>query len=136
MLPARKIHKAYRKLRKLVEQERPDVVLALPEKVNVWTVLYLLGSGVPVVVSERNDPHRHPESRIKRILRCLVYPFAKASSSRPRKLRAIFRAAFSSAASSSTIRWTRAVSPRGFPASASAPSSLRADCMHRRISIC
>ena len=77
MLPARKIHKAYRKLRKLVEQERPDVVLALPEKVNVWTVLYLLGSGVPVVVSERNDPHRHPESRIKRILRCLVYPFAK-----------------------------------------------------------
>ncbi|MDP3447315.1 MAG: glycosyltransferase [Eubacteriales bacterium] len=76
-LPARKIPKAYRKLRKLVKQERPDVVLALPEKVNVWTVLYLLGTGVPVVVSERNDPHRHPESKIKRVLRRLVYPFAK-----------------------------------------------------------
>mgnify|MGYP003584944021 CR=1 FL=1 len=76
-LPARKIPKAYRKLRKLVKQEQPDVVLAMPEKVNVWTELYLLGTGVPVVVSERNDPHRHPESRIKRILRWLVYPFAR-----------------------------------------------------------
>ena len=76
-LPASKIPKAYRKLRKLVKQEKPDAVLALPEKVNVWTVLFLLGTGVPVVVSERNDPNRHPESRLKRILRCLVYPFAK-----------------------------------------------------------
>jgi glycosyltransferase involved in cell wall biosynthesis len=76
-LPARKIWKAYRKLRKIVKQERPDVVLAMPEKVNVWTVLFLLGTGVPVVVSERNDPHRHPESRVKRVLRRLVYPFAK-----------------------------------------------------------
>ena len=76
-LPTRKIPKAYRKLRKLVKQEQPDVVLAMPEKVNVWTVLFLLGTGVPVVVSERNDPNRHPESRIKRILRCLLYPFAK-----------------------------------------------------------
>lgn len=72
-----KIPHAYKKLRKLVKSERPDVVLALPEKVNVWTVLFLLGTGVPVVVSERNDPHRHPENKIKRMLRFLVYPFAK-----------------------------------------------------------
>lgn len=76
-LPASKIPKAYMKLRKLVKQEKPDLVLALPEKVNVWTVLFLLGIGVPVVVSERNDPNRHPESKIKRILRRLFYPFAK-----------------------------------------------------------
>ena len=75
-LPAKKIPKAYRKLRKIVKQEQPDVVLALPEKVNIWTVLFLLGTGVPVVVSERNDPHRHPESRIKRALRRIVYPYA------------------------------------------------------------
>lgn len=72
-----KIPHAYKKLRKLVKKEQPDVVLALPEKVNVWTVLFLLGTGVPVVVSERNDPHRHPENKIKRMLRWLVYPFAK-----------------------------------------------------------
>ncbi len=72
-----KIPHAYKKLRKLVKKEQPDVVLALPEKVNVWTVMFLIGTGVPVVVSERNDPHRHPENKIKRMLRWLVYPFAK-----------------------------------------------------------
>lgn len=76
-LKSSKIPRAYRKLRKLVKQEKPDLVLALPEKVNVWTVLFLLGSGVPVVVSERNDPHRHPENKTKRLLRRLVYPFAR-----------------------------------------------------------
>lgn len=75
-MAARDVPKAYRKLRALVKAARPDVVLAMPEKVNVWTVLFLLGTGVPVAVSERNDPSRHPESRVKRILRRLIYPFA------------------------------------------------------------
>ena len=70
------VPRAYGRLRALVKRERPDLVLAMPEKVNVWTVLFLLGTGVPVVVSERNDPRRHPESRLKRLLRALVYPFA------------------------------------------------------------
>ena len=70
------IPRVYLALRSLVRKEKPDLVLAMPEKVNVWTVLFLLGSGVPVVVSERNDPNRHPESRIKRMLRTLVYPFS------------------------------------------------------------
>lgn len=74
---SRDIPRVYGALRRLVRRERPDVVLAMPEKVNVWTVLFLLGSGVPVVVSERNDPERHPESRLKRLLRRLVYPFAR-----------------------------------------------------------
>ena len=56
--PSRCIPRAYLALRRLVRRERPDVVLAMPEKVNVWTVLFLLGSGVPVAVSERNDPRR------------------------------------------------------------------------------
>ena len=70
------VPRAYGKLRALVKREQPDLVLAMPEKVNVWTVLFLLGTGVPVVVSERNDPRRHPENRVKRMLRRLIYPFA------------------------------------------------------------
>lgn len=70
------VPKVYGKLRSLVKTERPDLILAMPEKVNVWTVLCLRGTGVPVVVSERNDPRRHPENRIKRALRTLIYPFA------------------------------------------------------------
>lgn len=72
----RDIPRCYFRLRRVVKRERPSVVLAMPEKVNVWTVLALLGTGVPVVVSERNDPARHPESRIKRFLRTLAYPRA------------------------------------------------------------
>lgn len=90
------VPRAYRRLRALVKRERPDAVLAMPEKVNVWTVLFLLGTGVPVVVSERNDPRRHPENRIKRLLRRLVYPFAagfifqtqQAADYFPRRIRA------------------------------------------------
>ncbi len=70
------VPRVYRRLRRLVRRERPDIVLAMPEKVNVWTLLFLLGTGVPVVVSERNDPMRHPERRMKRLLRRLVYPRA------------------------------------------------------------
>lgn len=75
-LSSHNIPRAYRRLRAIVKRTRPDVVLAMPEKVNVWTVLSLLGTGVPVVVSERNDPRRHPVSKLKRALRKLVYPFA------------------------------------------------------------
>ena len=70
------VPRAYRRLRSLVRSDAPDLVLAMPEKVNVWTVLFLLGTNVPVVVSERNDPKRHPENRIKRLLRRVVYPVA------------------------------------------------------------
>ena len=73
---ARDVPKAYLTLLKIAKREHPDLVLAMPEKVNVWTALFLLPLRIPVVVSERNDPRHHPESRIKRILRKMVYPFA------------------------------------------------------------
>ncbi len=74
VLRAREIPAAYGKLRRLVKKEKPDLVLAMPEKVNVWAALFLLGAGVPLVVSERNDPYRHPANRLKRALRKLTYP--------------------------------------------------------------
>ena len=74
-IAGRDVLPVYRALRRLVLSRHPDVVLAMPEKVNVWTVLSMLGTGVPVVVSERNDPRRHPENRLKRFLRLLAYPF-------------------------------------------------------------
>lgn len=73
---AKDVPGVYARLRGLVQSERPDVILAMPDKVNVWTVLSLIGTGVPVIVSERNDPARYPKSKIKRMLRKLVYPFA------------------------------------------------------------
>lgn len=75
-MTGRLIPSVYRRLRTLVKLERPDAVLAMPEKVNVWTVLFLIGTGIPVIVSERNDPRHHPENKFKRFLRWIVYPFA------------------------------------------------------------
>ncbi len=71
------VPKAYRRLYRIALEEKPDLILAMPEKVNVWTVLFLMPLHVPVVVSERNDPRHHPENRIKRAIRWMVYPFAK-----------------------------------------------------------
>ena len=67
----------YRIVRKLVRQEKPDLVLSLPEEIGVYVLLALLGTGIPVYVSERNNPWVMPDVRITRILRTLMYPFAK-----------------------------------------------------------
>lgn len=67
----------YRVVRKLVKQEKPDLVLSLPEEIGVYVLLALLGTGIPVYVSERNNPWVMPDVRITRILRTLMYPFAK-----------------------------------------------------------
>lgn len=67
----------YRTVRKLVRQEQPDLVLSLPEEIGVYVLLALLGTGIPVYVSERNNPWVMPDVTVTRILRSLMYPFAK-----------------------------------------------------------
>ncbi len=67
----------YAALRRFVKRERPDMVLAMPEKVNVWAALALAFSRSPLFVSERNDPHLHPVSRLKRALRPFAYRFVR-----------------------------------------------------------
>lgn len=67
----------YRTVRKLVRQERPDLVLSLPEEIGIYVILALLGTGIPVYVSERNNPWVMPDVKATRILRRLMYPFAK-----------------------------------------------------------
>jgi GalNAc-alpha-(1->4)-GalNAc-alpha-(1->3)-diNAcBac-PP-undecaprenol alpha-1,4-N-acetyl-D-galactosaminyltransferase len=49
-----------RRLRKAVLSTRPDVVISFMDRENVLTVLATSGKRLPVIVSERNDPHyRH-----------------------------------------------------------------------------
>lgn len=65
----------YAHLRKLIKQVAPDVVLSLPEEIGVYVICALLGTGIPVVVSERNNPWVMPDRKVTRILRRLMYPF-------------------------------------------------------------
>ena len=67
----------YRQVRKLVRKLQPDLVLSMPEEIGVYVLLALLGTRIPVYVSERNNPWVMPDVKVTRILRTLMYPFAK-----------------------------------------------------------
>lgn len=67
----------YRQVRKMVLQQNPDLVLSMPEEIGVYVLLALLGTGIPVYVSERNNPWVMPDVKVTRILRKLMYPTAK-----------------------------------------------------------
>ena len=67
----------YRQVRKLVLQQQPDLVLSMPEEIGVYVLLALLGTGIPVYVSERNNPWVMPDVKVTRLLRKLMYPAAK-----------------------------------------------------------
>lgn len=64
-------------LRALVKRQQPDVVLAMPEEVGICVLPALLGCGIPVYVSERNNPWTMPRQPLLRWMRRLVYPLAK-----------------------------------------------------------
>jgi len=66
------------RLRTAVLAATPDVVVSFLDATNVLVLLTLLGSGIPVVVSERVDPRVKPTSGLLRLLRRAVYPLARA----------------------------------------------------------
>lgn len=67
----------YSLLRKTIKSKSPDVVLSLPEDTGIYVILSLIGTGIPVYVSERNNPWVMPDVKLTRILRRIAYPFAK-----------------------------------------------------------
>lgn len=67
--------KKYQNVRKIVKSVSPDIVLSLPEEIGIYVTGALLGTKIPVVVSERNNPWVMPNKKITRFLRTLLYPF-------------------------------------------------------------
>lgn len=66
----------YLKVRKIIKNINPDIVLSMPEEIGIYVIGALLGIKIPVVVSERNNPWVMPYKKITRVLRKLLYPFA------------------------------------------------------------
>lgn len=66
----------YSALRKVVLSDLPNVVLTMPEDTGIYVILALLGTGIPVYVSERNNPWVMPNVKVTRFLRKVAYPFA------------------------------------------------------------
>ncbi len=61
-------------LRKYVKQQKPDVVIPFTEGVYCFTILSLLGTGIPIIASERLDPAAMSPTR--KILKRLLLPYA------------------------------------------------------------
>lgn len=66
----------YKRIRQLIKSEKPDVVLSMPEEIGIFVNLIMLVSGIPVVVSERNNPRVMPYKKVTRIMRRISYLFA------------------------------------------------------------
>lgn len=63
-------------LRFAVQRTGPDLVISFLNTNNVAVLMAMFGSGIPVIVSERSDPHYDRISRKWDICRRLFYPFA------------------------------------------------------------
>jgi glycosyltransferase involved in cell wall biosynthesis len=66
------------RLRTLLRELGPDVVVAFTTDANVINLLAACGSQIPVVISERNQPDRPGLASVHRLARRLTYPFADA----------------------------------------------------------
>jgi GalNAc-alpha-(1->4)-GalNAc-alpha-(1->3)-diNAcBac-PP-undecaprenol alpha-1,4-N-acetyl-D-galactosaminyltransferase len=66
------------RLRSYLRSIRPDVIVAFMTEASVVTVIAAFGLGIPVVVTERNQPDRPGLGTFRRLARRLCYPWASA----------------------------------------------------------
>ncbi|MET0309782.1 MAG: glycosyltransferase family 4 protein [Sphingomonas sp.] len=67
-----------RTLHTLLRKERFDVAVSFLTKINVLSLLARIGTGTPMIVSERNNPLRQRSNVVWRILLRWLYPTAAA----------------------------------------------------------
>ena len=60
-------------LRKAVEDYEPDAVISFLPNANIYTHLALLFTGVPHIVSERNNPYIDPKGKLARVLKKISF---------------------------------------------------------------
>ncbi|MCK0143092.1 glycosyltransferase family 4 protein [Aliiroseovarius sp. F20344] len=78
-------------IRQAIRRERPDVVLSFLTKVNVLSLAAAIGTGTPVVISERNNPRaqnahpvwRHAQNLLVRRAACAVMQTERARADLP-----------------------------------------------------
>src|SRR5690606_28813897 len=69
--------KNIRKIRKFV-RDNADIVISFLSKFNIIMLLSTIGLKVPIIVSNRSDPHYEPKSFILRIFRNYLYNLASS----------------------------------------------------------
>lgn len=64
-------------IRKFVTKEKTDCVISFMNDVCAYTIISLIGTGIPVLYSERNDPNKTNQGKVDRIYRKIVESGAK-----------------------------------------------------------
>lgn len=64
------------KLRHEIKKSKPDVIISFLTPINIQTILFSVGLGIPVVVSERNNPETDINRR-DRLMAKLLYPLCR-----------------------------------------------------------
>lgn len=72
-----KIAKRLYFLRKAIQRSDANIVVSFVDVMNITTLMACVGLKIPVIVSERIDPHLHQISRFYKFLRTCFYPYAK-----------------------------------------------------------
>ncbi len=74
-LPLRLLRRL-RRLRENILKTEPDAVISFLDENNILALLASRGMGIPVIVSERSDPHHSPLKASWNLLRRITYPMA------------------------------------------------------------
>lgn len=61
------------KLRQICKAIKPDVVLSFMDSTNILMAISLIGTSIPLIVSERIDPFKHPVGLIRSFIRPYLY---------------------------------------------------------------
>ncbi|WP_298559651.1 glycosyltransferase family 4 protein [uncultured Aliiroseovarius sp.] len=85
-----------RMIRRAIKATQPDVVLSFLTKVNVLSLAAAIGTGTPVVISERNNPRaqnahpiwRHAQNLLVRRAACAVMQTERARADLPKSVQA------------------------------------------------
>ena len=64
------------KTRQLIKSQNPDVVISFDSIINICTIFSSVFLKNKLIVSERNDPYKYPESKWIRYMRDLLYRFS------------------------------------------------------------
>ena len=65
-------------LRKAIIKSATDVVVSFVDIMNITMLMACIGLKIPIIVSERVDPHFHQIPRLYKFLRKCFYPYAKS----------------------------------------------------------
>jgi len=64
-------------LRQNFKKQKPELIVAFIDITNITTLIAAIGLQIPVIVSERTDPHHYNIGFFNALLRKITYPWAK-----------------------------------------------------------